>query len=426
MLLIRINNKFENSLLSYFHMFTSRSRSTLFLLLMLFEMVVLVSTSHLAQADNDPYVTTSTASCSYVNIGWSRQCSVSGVWAYCFTAAVTGSSVPLCSSGNVRTSAGTVYPQTSCSTSLQNHARLVQNSCTGTTYCDNAPLPDPGTYTLSTCHYVGSWQTWTSCDSSGLQYGSSPIWNTVTGTTCTNAASVRTCKPTTTLSSVAPSCNGVDSRMTLSYSANGGASEYDIRYCSGSSSCTPSTSLVNSVSQISYVHTGLTAGSMYRYQVRASNVNGYGSWSNILGDTAMSCSAAPSGSISATSCTIQLDESSCDSTVSWNSSNFVGAASVSQASTGTTLGTSPASIAVNFSNNTFTLVDTGSSFTTSATASVSCASGVWDGSKCSVACVPLTCNASSICRGESCNPGCSLPVVDGTKNCSQPWVEVQP
>lgn len=42
-------------------------------------------------------------------------------------------------------------------------------------------------------------------------------------------------------------------------------------------------------------------------------------------------------------------------------------------------------------------------------------------------CVPTSCDISSnICQGESCNPGCSLPIVNGTKDCRQPWVEVKP
>lgn len=147
----------------------------------------------------------------------------------------------------------------------------------------------------------------------------------------------------------------------------------------------------------------------------------------IGGVTVAPVSSGPTGVINATSCTIPLNSSSCTSTVSWSSSNFVGSASARQngtsfSSSGSNAGTSRS---VSFSNNTFTLVDTGSAFTASATASVSCASGVWDGSKCAAAtCLCDPSEDASQCVGgytNSCGASCT-----GTKDCSQPWVEVRP
>lgn len=230
-------------------------------------------------------------------------------------------------------------------------------------------------------------------------------------------------------------CNGAGDWVTLSWNAVSGATSYALRVDDKSNSWTGTCSSVNlgdtcNDSAVTPFGRAVTPNQDYTAWVHACRP-GECSSATVATPNPFKCvpAAVPSGSINATSCSIPLNGSSCTSTVSWNSSNFSGAASVNQNGSQFSSSTSNAgtSRSVNFSNNTFTLVDAGSAFTASATASVSCASGVWDGSKCAAACVPSLCeSASNICQGESCNPGCSLPVVNGTKDCSKPWIEVQP
>ncbi len=87
----------------------------------------------------------------------------------------------------------------------------------------------------------------------------------------------------------------------------------------------------------------------------------------------------PSGSITATPCTILFNQSSCDSTVTWNSANFLGARSVKQDGIGFSTAVSGSVVkAVNPENNVFRLDDTGSLFYAEAPASIACQAGsVW-------------------------------------------------
>ena len=113
-------------------------------------------------------------------------------------------------------------------------------------------------------------------------------------------------------------------------------------------------------------------------------------WLNFTGPSAVVPVVPPSGSITASSCSINKGSSNCNSVVSWDSSNFVGNTEVYQgnlslpsrfstarSSSGTNRSTNP-------NNNTFYLKDSGSGFLTSVMADVKCELGTfWDGGKCS-------------------------------------------
>jgi len=93
----------------------------------------------------------------------------------------------------------------------------------------------------------------------------------------------------------------------------------------------------------------------------------------------------PSATLTASPCTIPSGGSSCDSTVAWNSSDFIGGSSVLQDSIQFSTAPNDAGTArpVTLDNRTFTLKDTGSSLSVNALASVSCgASTFWTGSSC--------------------------------------------
>lgn len=87
----------------------------------------------------------------------------------------------------------------------------------------------------------------------------------------------------------------------------------------------------------------------------------------------------PSGSITATSCVIPYNGSSCNSTVAWNSNNFLGARSVLQDGVQFSTDVSNSVIrAITPENDTFRLSDTGSSFYREVTAGATCQVGsVW-------------------------------------------------
>jgi len=96
-------------------------------------------------------------------------------------------------------------------------------------------------------------------------------------------------------------------------------------------------------------------------------------------DTKSTTITMPSGTITATPCTISPDESSCFSTVSWNSANFIGARSVQQNSSVFSVSPSDSVVrTVNPDNDLFKLEDTGSSFVRIAEAGAVCHTGsVW-------------------------------------------------
>lgn len=96
----------------------------------------------------------------------------------------------------------------------------------------------------------------------------------------------------------------------------------------------------------------------------------------------------PSGGISATSCTVLAGDNTCDSTVSWSSSNFLGTPAISQDGTVSTVFSNAASNpgivrAVNPDTVSFTLEDTGGSFSDITYINISCAAGsTWVGGVC--------------------------------------------
>jgi fibronectin type 3 domain-containing protein len=86
------------------------------------------------------------------------------------------------------------------------------------------------------------------------------------------------------------------SQINLSWSAasdaESGIQNYKLYYCSGSTSCSPST-LITLGNQTSYNHTGLSANTLYRYQVSAVNGTGLeGSRSSIVSATTQSSSTS--------------------------------------------------------------------------------------------------------------------------------------
>ena len=86
----------------------------------------------------------------------------------------------------------------------------------------------------------------------------------------------------------------------------------------------------------------------------------------------------PTGSLTAGGCTIAPEASSCLSTVSWTAANFLGAAQVTQTTSGVAAGSNPGTLAVSPDARTIKLDDLGSNFEITAMANASCsAGGVW-------------------------------------------------
>ena len=146
----------------------------------------------------------------------------------------------------------------------------------------------------------------------------------------------------------------------------------------------------------SFSHIGLSAGITHNYSVTATNLNG-SAVSGVVNTAPVACGAlAPSGSITASSCIIPAGSSSCPSTVSWSSSNFVGAnALVEQnGSFVSNLFSDSVSKPVNPDNDDFRLEDTGSAFIALASANPVCdATSGWNGSTCVVASIPPIINS---------------------------------
>ncbi len=129
----------------------------------------------------------------------------------------------------------------------------------------------------------------------------------------------------------------------------------------------------------------------------------------------------PSGSISATDCTIPLNGSSCNTTLNWSTSNPVGTSNVTSntpsantvvgsVNSGTTTASVPAT-AASFPSRTFFLNNNGSVLAT-ATATASCISGsTWNGTLCQLNTTPINgaCSASHY----YCVVGTSVNNVDG-------------
>lgn len=95
--------------------------------------------------------------------------------------------------------------------------------------------------------------------------------------------------------------------------------------------------------------------------------------------------AAPSGTLTVSTCDIPFNGTSCSSAATWSSSNFVGTPSVKQG--GLEFSAAPAggpvSRTVNFGNNTFTLVDTGSGVVRTQSINIACLTGsTWTSGSC--------------------------------------------
>jgi hypothetical protein len=123
----------------------------------------------------------------------------------------------------------------------------------------------------------------------------------------------------------------------------------------------------------------------------------------------------PTGSITATDCSIPAGASSCDVSVAWNAVDFIATTSVQQGGVVFSSSTTASGVlrAAHPDNRTFSLYDTGSSFSDTVQAVVYCdpvSGAVWNGSTCALP--PPTCpdgsfyhTASGICE---INPGIAI------------------
>jgi hypothetical protein len=190
--------------------------------------------------------------------------------------------------------------------------------------------------------------------------------------------------PPTNLSATAQACG--TGQNFLDWNDVSGATSYSVYLSNG-------TWLGNSLGS-NYTHNGAIATS-YSYYVRANNSAGVqsGNSSVVSGTTAAACAPTPtptpSGNISVSGggCQIQPGQTSCNVFVNWNSSNFIGSSNIQLNST--SINSASNSSAPGLSQtlqpgtNTFRLSDSGSSFSRSASATVTCAGGgVWTGTTC--------------------------------------------
>jgi hypothetical protein len=181
------------------------------------------------------------------------------------------------------------------------------------------------------------------------------------GTTPAHSVSV-TVKPPTVNLTATPSLIGPGSPSTLSWSVSGAS------FCNASGGWTgpivPANG--NGDQTISPSYSRLTT-----YRLTCTGIGGTRSDSATI--------RMPSGIMTATSCVIPYEAGTCQSTVYWNSENFLGARSVKQ--NGTQFSTSVRSLrsrSVSYGTNVFRLEDTGSSFFLSANALANCQTGsVW-------------------------------------------------
>lgn len=90
--------------------------------------------------------------------------------------------------------------------------------------------------------------------------------------------------------------NVLDTTLTINWSApNGGATSYKVERCSGSG-CSNFTEIASGQTNTFYNDSGLTAVTLYRYQIRATNASGDGAYSAI-GETTTNSAAVYSVSI---------------------------------------------------------------------------------------------------------------------------------
>ncbi len=106
------------------------------------------------------------------------------------------------------------------------------NGTSGGWQCANQPIPgngSTGTRTVSgtyaySCTYLSAVTSWSAC-SNGTQVALDGTYTTITGQSCTNVATSRTCPVAPTLTATAGSCGG---KANLSWTAVTGASGYKI------------------------------------------------------------------------------------------------------------------------------------------------------------------------------------------------------
>ncbi len=166
---------------------------------------------------SDPYVTSSTVTESYtytvpvwIDCKWihyttlyrCRRCPGSGSSCrpYC---TYNPTKALVLNPAGVRNPTGVQYCESSqCNGDHSKYADVYQNSCDGSTWCDNGSRPptlDHWEYetrtgyrdvTTYTCHYISAVTAWT-CNSSGQQIAAAVAWSSTPGTSCSNVPLVR-------------------------------------------------------------------------------------------------------------------------------------------------------------------------------------------------------------------------------------------
>lgn len=276
----------------------------------------------------------------------------------------------------------------------------------------------------------GGAASWTCKSSNGinsLSCGAQRRWNPVL-LVCPNPAPTLSVGGTTQLS--ARYFSGVSDTTALTCTSSGYSTVTD------SATWSPTTT-VSGAATVS--NTSGTKGKVTAVGGGAETITA--TYSGVTGARTVSCAMPASGSISATSCIIPQHGNSCSSAVSWNSSDFSGTPSVSQGGTQFSANVSGSeNRTVDPGNRTFTLKDSGSAFSSSASAAVGCAaSSSWNGSMCE--CIsPAVWNGSACvvcgvcdspenhCAGESWADNCgnANACTGGTKDCRVHFREVAP
>ncbi len=144
--------------------------------------------------------------CTWPSVGEIHKCALlsgTGGTILCSHGWFSNANAPLCSAGtcNLNGGVGVWY------------SRFVRNTCTGSVVCVNdTAVSNYWSSFVSghSCHYISGYSSWTSC-SGGMRVGSSPIWATTPGTSCSNASNVQTC--TTCVPSLWGACVGACSSI---------------------------------------------------------------------------------------------------------------------------------------------------------------------------------------------------------------------
>lgn len=242
-----------------------------------------------------------------------------------------------------------------------------------------SPTPiNPGTSSTLSWNVAGA----SSCTASGAWSGAKSFANgsyseavtpSVTSTytlSCTGpggstvrSATVVVNPPVVTLSA-SPTLIGPGNSSTLSWTATGASS------CTASGGWSGSKTNTGGSESVS---PGITSS----YSISCTGPSGT--------TPASATVTLPSGTISATACTIPVGGSSCSTNVTWAAQNFLSTPSILQGSSAFSSAASGSSVPrpANPDDRTFTMRDTGSSYSHSVDAAITCATNsVWAGTTC--------------------------------------------